>query len=129
VSGGSLALLIVAATLRADPAGHGTHRQLGLPPCGWVVMYGKPCPSCGMTTAFAHAASGNLWESVQAQPFAGVLALGCACAVWVGGHAAATGSRAVTALAPLLRPRTAVLAGTLWGAAWLYKVLTWPGAP
>src|SRR5262245_14043759 len=26
-----------------------THTQLGMPPCNFVVMTGKPCPACGMT--------------------------------------------------------------------------------
>jgi hypothetical protein len=30
-----------------------THTQLGMPPCNFVVLTGKPCPSCGMTTSFA----------------------------------------------------------------------------
>src|SRR5436309_15713317 len=28
-----------------------THCQLGLPPCSFKLMTGKPCPSCGMTTS------------------------------------------------------------------------------
>ncbi|MEC9374691.1 MAG: hypothetical protein VYC34_12640, partial [Planctomycetota bacterium] len=55
-----IAVLIVAATLTPSPDGHGTHTRLGLTPCPWVLTLNKPCPTCGMTTAFAHAADGQL---------------------------------------------------------------------
>src|SRR5690606_33691507 len=58
VGAGCLGVLGLAPWLTPAAAGHGTHGQLGLPPCGWVLAMGRPCPSCGMTTAFAHAADG-----------------------------------------------------------------------
>lgn len=59
-------LLILAASLSPNPKGMGTHRQLGLPPCSLVVLAGVRCPSCGMTTSWAHLMRGNLVSSVQA---------------------------------------------------------------
>ncbi|MDW8244313.1 MAG: DUF2752 domain-containing protein [Thermogemmata sp.] len=43
-----------------------THRQLGLPPCNFAVLTGKPCPSCGMTTSFALLVHGDVRASLQA---------------------------------------------------------------
>lgn len=43
-----------------------THTQLGMPRCNMVVMYGKPCPSCGMTTSFALLVHGDVWNSLKA---------------------------------------------------------------
>lgn len=43
-----------------------THRQLGLPPCNFFLLTGKPCPSCGMTTSFALLFHGDLRASLQA---------------------------------------------------------------
>jgi hypothetical protein len=60
VAVGLLCPLLVAAMLRPDPSGHGTHRQLGFPPCTFVVLFGHRCPSCGMTTAWAHLVRGQL---------------------------------------------------------------------
>ena len=43
-----------------------THTQLGLPPCTMVQVFGKPCPSCGMTTSFALLAHGDVAGSLKA---------------------------------------------------------------
>jgi hypothetical protein len=49
-----------------------THTQLGMPPCNFVVMTGKPCPACGMTTSFALLVRGDLKNSLHAN-WAGTL--------------------------------------------------------
>lgn len=80
----SLALIAgfcLGAWLQPDPRGFGTHRQLGLPPCSVRLLFGIPCPSCGMTTSIAYLMRGQLMESFRANP-AG-LALGIACAALV----------------------------------------------
>ena len=46
--------------LKPNPQGFGTHRSLGLPPCSIRVMFGIPCPSCGMTTSFSHFVRGQI---------------------------------------------------------------------
>jgi len=69
------ALLSVAVWLKPDPSGLGTHRQLGLPACTAVMLTGYPCPTCGMTTAFAHAVRGQLVAAFVAQPAGLLLAL------------------------------------------------------
>ena len=122
MAGCSLGLLVVAATLRADPSGSGTHQQLGLPACGWMAMFNRPCPACGMTTAFAHAASGNLVGAALAQPFGTALAVTVAAAFWVGAFAAVTGSPAVKLFGKLLMPRFLWVFGAFWAVSWAYKV-------
>jgi hypothetical protein len=53
--------LACCAFLKPDPSGNGTHRQLGLPACLVCRVTGiNRCPSCGLTTAFAHAMRGDL---------------------------------------------------------------------
>lgn len=120
-----LTLLIVAARLHPAAAGHGTHTQLGMPPCGWAIYFGKPCATCGMTTAFAHAAHFQLWSSFKAQPMGALLALATAVAFWAGLHIAATGSRLGPFLAGLLTPRLLWTIAALTLLAWAYKFLTW----
>ena len=63
------AMLGVGLMLKPDPAGTGTHQQLGLPACGWLHVMGLPCPMCGCTTAVSHFAHGNIVASFLTQPF------------------------------------------------------------
>ena len=71
-----LALLILAAWLNPDPRGVGTHQQFGFPTCTMIALFGYPCPTCGMTTAFAHAVRGQLISAFQAQPAGLLMAVG-----------------------------------------------------
>ena len=72
---GCLALLATAAYLVPDSAGLGTHQQLGMAPCSLVVLAGYPCPTCGMTTAFAHTVRGELLSAFRAHPAGFIMAL------------------------------------------------------
>lgn len=58
--------LVVACLLEPDPHGRGTHQQLGLPPCSIVVLFGRPCPTCGMTTAWANVVRGRWTAAFRA---------------------------------------------------------------
>jgi len=75
VLAGCLVVLGLAVWLKPDPRGLGTHEQLGFGPCGFLVLTGYPCPTCGMTTAFCHAVRGHWWRAVVAQPMGFLLAL------------------------------------------------------
>jgi len=70
---GLTVVFVIAARLRPDPRGYGTHEQLGRPPCAILKLTGRPCPSCGMTTAFAWFVRGELARSWRANP-SGLLA-------------------------------------------------------
>ena len=65
-----LATFLVAMWLRPDERGFGTHAQLGfLEPCGFMAWSGLPCPSCGMTTAWAHLVRGEWLLAWRANAF------------------------------------------------------------
>jgi len=64
-----LVVLGIALALTPDPTGHGTHTQLGLPPCGFIVFLGIPCPGCGLTTAFSHMVRMDIAGAFAANPF------------------------------------------------------------
>lgn len=76
-----LVLLTVAAGLAAvfavafwlnpyEPDGRprtvGTHTQIGMLPCNFLVMTSKPCPACGMTTSFSLLVRGDVAASLRA---------------------------------------------------------------
>lgn len=70
-----LVLLGLAGTLSPDADGLGTHQQLGLPPCSMRLIVGIRCPSCGMTTSWAHFMRGQWPESLRVNPGGFLLAL------------------------------------------------------
>lgn len=129
VAAACLGVLLLAASLHAEPAGHGTHQQLGLYPCGWVVAFDKPCPTCGMTTAFSHAADANFLSSLLVQPTGFLLALASAAVLWGALHIFLTGSRLASLGATMLRPRAVWAAVAFALLSWAYKVVTWSDAP
>lgn len=121
----SAALLVVlGAWVHPDARGFGTHEQLGLPRCLFVEWTGIPCPGCGVTTAVAFAARGNVWQSLRTQPFGVVVVLAMlAFVVWaVRGQLA---GRDLYRELVLLRLKTWMWS-TLIGAlvvAWIYKIV------
>ncbi len=112
VVGLSLAAAVaLAARLTPDPRGWGTHEQLGLAPCWFRQAAGRPCPACGMTTAWAYAVRGNALAAVDASVGGAVLFAICVvAAAWC--TASAASGRWL-----LARPRPRIV---WWiGAAWL----------
>jgi hypothetical protein len=124
---GAAAVLGLAAWLEPSPAGLGTHSQLAMPPCGWIAMADVPCPTCGMTTAFAYAADGNLLAALGAQPMGAVLALAVAMALVVGVYTAVTGSRVAVLFGRLWSRRAIWGLGLGVGGAWIYKIIIYKG--
>jgi len=77
-------LLITAACLTPSRRGMGTHKQLGLPDCTIVQLFGIRCPSCGMTTSWAHMTRGHVISSFQANAGGALLALAALiCGPWL----------------------------------------------
>ncbi len=79
---GFAAVLVTAALLTPSPSGIGTHTELHLPPCGFYVLFHRPCPSCGMTTAFAWMVRGRVADAFRTQP-AGVAVFLAALCAWL----------------------------------------------
>lgn len=119
----ALTVLIVAWRLTPDPSGAGTHQQLGLPACGWLVASGYPCPTCGMTTAFAAAAHGDPWRAIVSQPLGALLAVGTAVFFWASLHVAVFGSQLGRAAGRLLSGKILWTALVVFLLAWGYKIV------
>lgn len=119
---GCLFTLCVAAWLKPNPTGMSTHVGLHLQPCEFLNRTGLPCPSCGMTTSFAHFARGNLAGSFYVQPMGCLLAILAAATFWISGYIAVTG-RPVQRMFRLL-PTKYLLFSFLTFAmvAWVWKI-------
>lgn len=123
-----LGVLIIAAWLKPAAEGHGTHEQLGLHPCTWASVLGSPCPTCGMTTSFAHAARADFVASFLTQPFGFLLALASATGFWIALHIAVFGSTMGRPIAAFMGRRLLWISLAALLAAWAYKIATWQGA-
>lgn len=129
--GGLLAVVCFGAVvfcwvLVPRSGGFGTHEQIGLPSCSFLVQTGYPCPSCGLTTSVVSMAHGRLWRAFEAHPFGVLLFAGI---VFYGGVGVAELLTA-RSISPVLRPRWwwvlvalgAMLAG--WGVKILAGLLS-----
>lgn len=72
IAGFSIAARISPYDASGRPLQHGSHQQLGLPPCTLLSTLGFRCPSCGMTTAVSLLVHGDIVASCQAN-WAGTL--------------------------------------------------------
>ncbi|MFG0249302.1 MAG: DUF2752 domain-containing protein [Phycisphaeraceae bacterium JB051] len=118
-----LPLLGIAAWLDPDPAGMGTHVQLGLRPCTFEEATNLPCATCGMTTSFAHAAHGQLIQSFLVQPAGMLLCLLLAIFAILSLYTLIMGISITPLLQLLVKPKCFLLAGIIVGLAWGYKIL------
>jgi hypothetical protein len=85
-----LAGFTLAASVEPDPRGFGTHQKLwsGLRPCTFIQLFHIPCPSCGMTTCFAHFVRGQWFAAARANPAGLLLAIVCVMQIaWCGASA------------------------------------------
>lgn len=123
VAAGALAVLIIAAYLRPDPRGIGTHEGLGMQPCGFLQATGIPCMGCGMTTSFADAVRWRLLASFTAQPFGMVLCFMTAAAFWSAIYVAVTGRPAYRLLRMVPTKTHLMVWPTLSIAAWAWKIV------
>jgi hypothetical protein len=73
VTGLWLAVTGFGIYLSPNPHGHGTHQQLGLPPCPSVLLFDKPCPGCGLTTSWTATIHGYVTDAFKAHPLGPIL--------------------------------------------------------
>ncbi|MBN1436781.1 MAG: DUF2752 domain-containing protein [Sedimentisphaerales bacterium] len=117
VAAGCLAVLICARILVPASAGYGTHQQLHLPPCGMLQRTGYPCPTCGMTTAFALVTRGRIFTAFQTQPAGAVFALAAVVILITAGYTICT-SRLPKIITRLNIERLLIAAVVLIVLAW-----------
>jgi hypothetical protein len=71
-----VAISLIGACLHPDPSGHGTHQELGLPPCPMALIFDRPCPGCGLTTSWTALLHGEWGVSFAAHPLGPALYIG-----------------------------------------------------
>ena len=124
---GSGGVLGLAAWLTPVGEGLGTHEQIGMPPCGWIMLMDMPCPTCGMTTSFSHAADGDFVSSFVAQPLGMVLAIATAMAFLVSLWTLLSGQHVERMLRRLWFRRAGWWLVAIVLVAWGYKILSYRG--
>lgn len=118
-----LTVLLVGSWLTPDPAGIGTHTQLGLNPCGFEAATGLPCATCGMTTATALAAHGRLLDAFVTQPAGAAFALCMAMGTLLGAWSALGGWSLAAIGQTVASPRGLIVVIAVVLVAWGYKIL------
>jgi uncharacterized protein DUF2752 len=117
--------LVIARLLHPSPRGLGTHEQLGLPPCPFLLLTGIPCPSCGLTTSFALAVRLQFLSSLTIQPF-GLIAF---CLTFLALPLSIILIRRQISWHELMAPRTfdrlIYLMIALYILSWFYKIIIW----
>ncbi len=127
----TLGFFVLGASLTPQSSGHGTHRQLGLPACGFLTRTGYPCPTCGATTSVAAATHGQMLDAWRAHPFGVFLTLAVGALFLAAAVELVTGHSVLHVLPR--RPLRLVAAGVLvlllsWGYVVLVGTLNgrWP---
>jgi Protein of unknown function (DUF2752) len=129
VAAGILGILVLARKLEPDPRGFGTHTQLGMRPCSFLRMTGRPCPACGMTTSFAWFGRGRIDRSWRANPAGCVFALlSVPFMAWLVASAVANRPCGFKSLSrPLMFLIVAAVVLSL--ATWLVRLIVSPAVP
>lgn len=119
---GPLGLLAMRWLFTPDPAGLGTHEQLGLPPCRSIDWFGVPCPGCGVTTSVTWFAHGDPWQSLVVQPLGFVIASAALCALPLILAAIARGRDLGYDLRRVRLMRWWIGLTAVVGVSWVYKI-------
>lgn len=111
-------ITLVGATLHPFEQGHGTHQQLGLPPCPSVLLFDRPCPGCGLTTSWSALIHGNLPLAFHAHPLGPLMYLIFTVIALMSGYGFIAGRRLRTYSDAFNRASTVVAVGfILFGIA------------
>jgi hypothetical protein len=117
-------IIALGWVLTPDARGYGTHEQLGFGACGFVAMYGMPCPTCGMTTAFCYGVRFNFVDGFKAQPVGFLIAIIAYIAVVLSLFFAIAGKNPFVIFTKKRIFILAVIVLLILAASWIYKIQT-----
>jgi hypothetical protein len=120
----SAMVFVTAAFLTPNPIGHGTHTQLGLPPCGFLVVSGLPCPGCGLTTCFSFMIRGDVVGAAAANPFGVMLFLVSAATMFLGAFGLVRGLPVIDTLDRIQADKWAILLSVASLTVWGVRIIT-----
>jgi hypothetical protein len=120
---GMVLLLAAGVYLKPDPRGHGTHEQLGFARCGFYLMTGYACPTCGATTAFVWMVHGHPWMALKTQPFGALTAVATAALLGMSIVGIVTAGVPAIRLSRRSSIALALVFIALFLGSWLYKVI------
>jgi hypothetical protein len=120
---GLTAALLLSFYLTPDPRGLGTHEQLFLFPCNFHTLTGLPCPFCGMTTAFALMARGEIVAAFLTQPMGALGFITCVILLPLIIGAAVFNKNLIGALMELPWRTLAWVLGAMVVFSWLFKII------
>ena len=120
----AITVVALAAFLTPNPAGHGTHTQLGLPPCGFLVITGFPCPGCGLTTCFSYMAHFDPIGAAFANPFGVMLFLVTVAMIPISLVSAWRGWAVIAVLDRIRADKWALLLACCSIGVWVIRVIT-----
>ncbi len=118
-------LIGTAFSVEPDGRGFGSHEQLGLEPCGYLKSHGHPCPTCGMTTSFAHTVRLQIPSALAANPAGTLLCLLCLVLPGILVHSMLTGEPIGRFFMGKWTGYWIFIALFIIGASWAYKILTY----
>ncbi|MFT7618681.1 MAG: hypothetical protein ACI97A_002328 [Planctomycetota bacterium] len=117
-------LVGTAFQVEPDERGFGSHEQLGMEPCAYLEMHGHPCPSCGMTTSFAHTVRFQIPSALAANPAGTIMCLICLVLPGILVHSMLTGQPVARLFIGKWRGYWIFYAVGILGASWTYKILS-----
>jgi len=100
------------------------HPLFGLPPCGFLMVTGLPCPGCGLTHSFVAMAHLDFVAAVHANPFGVLLFLISLTTVPIAALGFIRGWPVVDTLERLHFDKWAILLSVASVLTWLVRVLT-----
>ena len=121
---GWLGVVAVGLWLHPEAQGHGTHEQLGLPPCPSVLLFNRPCPACGLTTSWTALMHGDLSASLAAHPLGPLLFASYTAWAWLAAWGAIKGLRLDTNANWFSRPVVAI--GAIFLGFGIFRAWTSP---